>query len=125
MVRTRSAVHWLVFIAHIGCRSSKGVHTGIVDLSGRRVDRLEQLIHLVVRHLLAQVRQDVLQLTDTNKARHVLIEYLETPAVFLGFAGVAEAARPVEYALEGLEVDCWIAQKMLAQQILHLVIKSI
>jgi hypothetical protein len=79
--------------------------TCVVHLPGAGVDSLEQLVHLLFRHLFAQVRQDVFELADTDEARHVLVKHLETAAVFLGLAGVAEAARPVENALEGLEVD--------------------
>lgn len=79
--------------------------TGIVDLPGARVNGLQELVDLVVRHLLAQVRQDVLELTDANKARHVLVENLEPAAVLLRLARIAETAGAVENALEGLEVD--------------------
>jgi hypothetical protein len=78
----------------------------VVDLAGARIDGLEQLVNLLVRHLLAQVRQDVLELADAYEARHVFVEHLEAAAVFLGNAGVAESARPVENALESLKVDC-------------------
>lgn len=81
------------------------VLTCVVDLSGARVDSLEQLVHLLIRHLLAQIRQDVLELADADEARHVLVEDLETAAVLLGLAWVAEAAGAVQHALEGLKVD--------------------
>jgi hypothetical protein len=86
------------------------VHTGIVDLSTPGVDGLEQLIHLIVRHLLAQVRQDIPQLANADETRHVLVEYLEAPAVLLGLAGIAEAAWSVEDLGEGLEIDCTAEQ---------------
>jgi hypothetical protein len=63
----------------------------IIDFSRRRIDSFEQLIHLLVAHLLAQIRQDISQLSDTNETCHVLIEDLEAAAVFFGFAGIAEA----------------------------------
>ena len=81
------------------------MRTCVVHLPGASVDSLEQLVHLLFRHLLAQVGQDVLELADTDEARHVLVKHLEAAAVFLGLAGVAEAARPVEDALERLKVD--------------------
>lgn len=82
--------------------------TGVVDLSGAGVDGLQQLVNLLVCHLLAQVREDVLELADSDKARHVLVEHLETAAVLVGLARVTETARPVQNALEGLEVDCYL-----------------
>ena len=45
------------------------------------------------------------QLADANEARHVLVKHLEASAVLFGLAGVAEAARPIENLLEGLEVN--------------------
>lgn len=71
-----------------------------------RINGLEQLIHLLLGHLLAEIRQDVLELADADKACHILVEHLEAAAVLLGLAGVTEATWPVENALEGLEVDC-------------------
>ena len=92
-----------------GCLVDRQPHptlrTGIVDLAGARVDNLEQLLNLVVRHLLAEVRQDVLELADANVARHILVKDLETAAVLLRVAGVAEAAGPVQDTEKGLEVD--------------------
>lgn len=77
----------------------------VVDLAVGGVDSLEQLVHLLLRHLLAEVGEDVLELADADVACHVLVEHLEPAAVFFGLAGVAEAAWAVENALEGLEVD--------------------
>ncbi|KAI6757561.1 hypothetical protein HG531_003386 [Fusarium graminearum] len=70
------------------------------------VDGLEELVDLLVGHLLAQVCQDVLKLADADETRHILIKHLETAAVFLRLARVAETAGAVEDALECLEVDC-------------------
>ena len=81
-------------------------HTSVVHLAIARVDGLEQLVDLLFCHLLTQVCQDVLELTNADEASHVLIKHLETAAVFLGLAWVTEAAWPVQDALEGLEVDC-------------------
>ena len=93
-------------------RGSNHPRTRVVDLARARVDGLEQLVDLLVRHLLAQVGEDVLELADADEARHVLVKDLEAAAVLLGLAGVAEAARPVEEALEGLEVDCRRAKEL-------------
>ena len=35
-----------------------GIHTGVVNLAGAGVDSLEKLVDFLVRHFLAQVRQD-------------------------------------------------------------------
>lgn len=94
--------------------------TGVIDLAGAGVNGLEQLIHLLIRHLLAQVCQDVFELANTDEACHILIEDLESTAVLLGVAGVAEAAWSVQNALEGLEVDCWRAKDTLLVFVLRL-----
>jgi hypothetical protein len=86
-------------------RSLDEERTVIVDLAGGRVQRFQKFINLLVRHLLSQVRQDVLQLADANEPRVILVEDLETTGVFLYLTGFAEAARSVQNALEGLEVD--------------------
>lgn len=77
----------------------------VVNLARAGIDRLQQLVHLLLRHLLAQVGQDVLELTDADKASHVLVEDLEAAAVLVGLAWVAEAAGAIEDALECLEVE--------------------
>lgn len=82
------------------------VRTCVVDLARAGIDGFEELIDLLVGHLLAEVCEDVLELTDTDKTCHVLVEDLETTAVLLRLAGVAEAPGAVQYPLEGLEVDC-------------------
>lgn len=48
----------------------------------------------------------VSQLTDTNKARHILIEHLESATVFFGLAGLTETTGAVEDFEERVEVDC-------------------
>lgn len=89
--------------------------TNVVDLTTAGVNGLEQLINLIVAHLLAQVGQDcvcvsllflaivvfrgsrtVSELTDTNEASHVLVEDLETAAVLLGLTRVTETTSAVE-----------------------------
>jgi D-alanine-D-alanine ligase-like ATP-grasp enzyme len=45
-------------------------------------------------------------LADDDETRHILIKHLETTAVFLRLAGVAETTGAVQHALECLEVDC-------------------
>jgi hypothetical protein len=84
-------------------RSSKP--TCVVDLSRACVHRFEQLVDFLVRHFLAQVGQDVLELADADEACHVLIKHLETAAVLIGLARLAEPTGAVKDALECLEVD--------------------
>lgn len=79
---------------------------GVVDLARRGVDGLEQLIHLLVGHLLAKVGQDVAQLAHADEAGHVLVEDLEAATVFFRLPRVAEAAGAVEDLAERVEVDC-------------------
>jgi len=74
--------------------------THVVDLSTAGVNGLEQLIHLVIAHLLAKICEDVSKLTNTDKSGHLLVEDLETTAVLFWLARVAEAARSVEDFLE-------------------------
>ncbi len=80
--------------------------TSIVDLAGAGVNSLEQLVDLLIRHLLAEIRQDILDLADADKSSHVLVEDLESAAIFLRLARVAEAAGAVQDALERLKVNC-------------------
>ena len=47
----------------------------------------------------------VAQLSYSNEACHILVEYLESAAVFFGLAGLAEATRAVQHLEEGLEID--------------------
>jgi hypothetical protein len=92
-------------------------HTNVVDLAAAGVDGLEQLVNLIVAHLLTQVGQDwrgmsvtsslgefmfegachtVSELTDTDEASHVFVKDLETAAVLLRLTGVAETTSAVE-----------------------------
>lgn len=80
--------------------------THVVDLSTAGVNSLEQLIHLIVAHLLAKIRQDVSELTDTDETSHLLVKDLEAAAVLFWLAWVAETARSVQDLLEGVKVDC-------------------
>jgi hypothetical protein len=81
--------------------------TPVVHLVIARIDgALEQLIHLLLAHLLAQVGQNVLDLALADKAAPVLVEDLEAADVFLDIKGFAEAAGAVENLGEGVEVDC-------------------
>jgi hypothetical protein len=73
------------------------------------VDSLEKLVYLLVRHLFAEVSQDVFQLTDSNEARHVLVKDLEAAAVLVWLAWITKTTRPVQNALERLEVN-WRAR---------------
>lgn len=78
----------------------------VVDLSAAGIDRLKQLIDLIIAHLLAQVCEDIAQLTDADEASHVLVEDLKATAVFFRLARISEAAWSVEDFAEGVEVDC-------------------
>lgn len=100
---------------------------GVVDLARAGVNRLEKLVDFFIAHLLAQIRQDckrnvsryplifymvrsqglptVTQLADSNETRQVLVKDLETTAVFLRLARVAETTGTVEDFGEGFEVD--------------------
>jgi len=80
--------------------------THVVQLPTARVHSLQQLIHLIITHLLPQVREDIPELSHADEAREVLVEDLEAAAVFFGLAGIAEAAGTVEDLLEGIKVDC-------------------
>lgn len=88
----------------VGENRADEVH--VVDLPTARINRLEQLVHLVITHLLAKVREDISQLTDTDEACHVLVKDLESAAVLFGLAGISEASGAVEDFAEGVEVDC-------------------
>lgn len=78
----------------VGQDGADQVH--IVDLAGTCVDSLEELIHLVIAHLFAEIREDVSQLPNADEAGHVLVEDLETAAVFFRLARVSEATRSVQ-----------------------------
>ena len=77
-------------------RQNRPDKIGVIDLTGTCINSLQQLIHLLIAHLLAQIRQDVPQLSHSNKTSHVLVEDLKTSAVFFWFAWVAETAGSVE-----------------------------
>jgi hypothetical protein len=81
--------------------------TPVVDLIIARINgALEQLIDLLLAHLLAQVCQNVLDLALPDEAAPVLVEDLEAADVFFDVKGFAEAAGAVEDLGEGFEVDC-------------------
>lgn len=87
--------------------STDGPHElHVIDLSRARINRLEQLINLLIRHLLAQIGQDISQLAHANEARHILVEDLETTAVVRRVIKIAEATWAVEDTAEGIEVNC-------------------
>jgi hypothetical protein len=79
--------------------------TSIVDLPRAGINSLQKLIHLVIAHFLPQIRKNVSQLSNTNETRHILIEDLETTAIFFWFSRLAESTRTVEDFREGLEID--------------------
>lgn len=47
------------------------------------LDTLQELINLLVRHLLAQLCQNVSQLSSTDESIVLLVEHLETADEFL------------------------------------------
>jgi hypothetical protein len=107
LFRSPSALSPLSTIAaflQTGCRLPR---TSVIDVSIRsRFHSLEQLINFIITHLLAQISQDVSQLTNANETRHVLVKDLEATAVFFWLARVAEAAWAVENLGECFEIDC-------------------
>ncbi|KAI3486847.1 hypothetical protein L1887_49553 [Cichorium endivia] len=54
--------------------------THVVQLARAGIHSLEQLVDLLVAHLLAQVREDVAELADADEAREFLVEDLEAAA---------------------------------------------
>lgn len=98
-----------------------GKLTPVIDLVVARIDRaLEQLINLLLAHLLAEVCQDVLDLALADKPAAVFVEHLESADVLLDVEGLAEAAGAVEDLGEGVEVD-WgaLAGKTLAKLLIR------
>ena len=89
------------------CCGYWGRLTPVVDLVVARVNgALEQLVDLLLAHLLAQVGQDVLDLALSDEAAAVLVEDLEAADVLVDIEGLAEAAGAVQDLGEGVEVDC-------------------
>ena len=81
--------------------------TPVVDFVVGSVDgALEQLVDLLLAHLLTQVGQDVFDLALADKPAAVLVEHLEAADVLFDIKGLAEAAGAVEDLGEGVEVDC-------------------
>ena len=92
---------------HCPCIPAKGSRTSVIHLVVTRVNRaLEQLIHFLLAHLLAQVGQNVLDLALANEPRAILVKDLESADVLFDIERLAEAAGPVEDLGEGLKVDC-------------------
>nr|POF00917.1 hypothetical protein CFP56_20865 [Quercus suber] len=98
------SAHTWNFRQHTPLHMSQLTH--VVQLSTAGVYSLEQLIHFLVTHLLSQIGQNVPKLTHTDETGELFVKHLEAAAIFLGLAGVAEAAGAVEDFLEGIEVDC-------------------
>lgn len=80
--------------------------TNVVKLPTARIHSLQQLINFIIAHFLAQVRQDISELSHADETRQILVEHLETATVLFRLAGIAEAAGSVEDTLEGIEIDC-------------------
>lgn len=84
-----------------------GQLTPVVNLVVGSIDcALEQLVDLLLAHLLAQIGQDVLDLALADKSAAVFVKHLEAANVLLNVEGLAEAAGAVEDLGEGVEVDC-------------------
>ena len=98
-------------------RENRLHHVHIIQLPTTRINRLEQLINLLITHLLAQIRQNIPELAHADKTRQILIKHLEAAAVFLRLAGVAEAARAVEDAREGVKVDYPNMPELVAESV--------
>ncbi len=80
--------------------------TPVIDLVVARVNcALEQLVDLLLAHLLAQIRQNILDLALANKPAAVFVEHLEPANILFDVEGLAEAAGPVEDLGKGVEID--------------------
>lgn len=72
-------------------------HTPVIDLIVASINSaLEQLVDLLLAHLLAQVGENVFDLTLADKAAAILVKDLKAADVLLNVKGFAEAARAVE-----------------------------
>jgi hypothetical protein len=56
-------------------------------------------LHRIIKHTVSQ-------LSNTNKARHILIEDLKSTTIFLRLAGLTETTWAVKDFEERVEVDC-------------------
>jgi hypothetical protein len=93
--------------------------THVVQLARAGVHSLEQLIDLIIAHLLAEVCKDVAELAHADKSCELFVEYLEAAAVLFGLAGVAESTRAVEDALEVVKVDCRITESVFPHRVAY------
>lgn len=85
----------------------QGEHTSIINLIIPRINRaLKQLFNLLLTHLLAQIREDILDLAFADETAAVFVEDLEAADVFFDVEGFAETAGAVEDLGEGVEIDC-------------------
>jgi hypothetical protein len=111
------------------------MRTCVVYLATACVNSLEQLVNLIVRHLLAQVCKDypplapffsrqsytkqkaskltISQLSNPNKTGHVLVKNLEAPTILLWLTGIPESAGPIQDAGESIEVEICAADILL------------
>lgn len=69
------------------------------------LNTFKQLIHLVIAQLLTQARQDIPQLSSTNKPISILVKHLESPDELFGCAGWLEPVWSVENVEERVVVD--------------------
>ena len=54
----------------------------------------------------SEMKHTVSELSNTNKASHILVEYLETSAILFWLTWIAKSTWPVEDFGERIEVDC-------------------
>lgn len=88
-------------LSRVNCK-----RTSVVNLIVPTINRaLEQLVDLLLGHLLAQVGQDVLDLSLSDESRPVLVEDLEPADVLFNVKGLAEAAGSIQDLGEGFKVD--------------------
>ena len=58
-------------------RTIRAEHKQILDLRSN-LGALQELVYLLVRHLLSELRQDVSELSRADEAVPLLVEHLET-----------------------------------------------
>lgn len=94
----------------------------VINLATTRIHSLQQLIHLIIRHLLAEIRENypdqphasksrnqekltIPQLRHANHARELLVKHLKAPRVFLWISRVSETAWSVQHGAKGIVVE--------------------
>jgi hypothetical protein len=81
--------------------------TPVIDLVVARINgALEQLLDLLLAHLLAQIGENVLDLALSDEAGAILVKDLKAPDILFDIKGLAEAAGAIEDFAESFKVDC-------------------